>query len=64
MNEKILRIVELKDLLKTSDYKVIKCLEAFVSGETMPYNFLELKNERNLWREEIAKLEEELNVKL
>lgn len=64
MNAKLLRIIELKDLLRASDYKVIKCFEASLAGETMPYDFLDIKAQRKAWREEIAKLEEELNAKL
>ena len=62
MNKIYSQISELKELLRASDYKVIKCLEAFVAGETMPYDFVQLKAQRKTWREEIAKLEEELNV--
>ncbi len=64
MNELYLKIAELKEFLRASDYKVIKCLEAFVAGEEMPYDFPALKNQRKTWREQLAKLEEELNAKL
>jgi hypothetical protein len=46
-------------LLKDTDYKVVKCFEAFMAKEPMPYDFEELKAQRQAWRDEISKLEEE-----
>jgi hypothetical protein len=54
------RVFELKGLLSSTDYKVTKCLEAFVADEDMPYDFEALKAERQAWRDEINELESEL----
>ena len=51
------RIWELKDLLAQGDYKIIKCAEAQLTGEPMPYNVAELVAERNAMRQEINALE-------
>ena len=51
------RIWELKDLLAQGDYKIIKCAEAQLMGEEMPYNVAELVAERNAMRDEINELE-------
>ena len=51
------RIWELKDQLAQGDYKIIKCAEAQLTGEGMPYNVAELVAERNAMREEINELE-------
>ena len=51
------RIWELKDQLAQGDYKIIKCAEAQLTGETMPYNVAELVAERNELRREINELE-------
>ena len=51
------RILELKDLLAQGDYKIIKCAEAQLTGEPMPYNVAELVAERNAYRAEINALE-------
>jgi len=56
---KFFRIIELKKLLSDSDYKIIKCFEASLSNEEMPYNYEELKAQRNAWRNEINELENE-----
>ena len=53
------RIWELKDLLAQGDYKIIKCTEAQLMGEEMPYNVAELVAERNAMRDEINELEEQ-----
>lgn len=50
----------LKDALAASDYKVIKCIEAYLCGEEMPYDVQELHEERNSFRERINMLEEQL----
>lgn len=57
---KFFRLAELKKLLSDSDYKVIKCFEASLSNEKMPYNYEELKSQRQAWRDEINKLESTL----
>ena len=53
------RIWELKDQLAQGDYKIIKCAEAQLMGEEMPYNVAELVAERNAMRDEINELEEQ-----
>lgn len=51
------RIWELKDLLAQGDYKIIKCAEAQLTGEAMPYDIEALVAERNAMRAEINELE-------
>ena len=51
------RIWELKDALAQGDYKIIKCAEAQLTGEAMPYDVAELVAERNAYRAEINELE-------
>ena len=51
------RIWELKEQLAQGDYKVIKCAEAQLTNEPMPYNVTELVAERNAMRDEINELE-------
>ena len=51
------RIWELKDLLQQGDYKIIKCAEAQMLGEEMPYDLEDLVAERNEYRAEINELE-------
>ena len=51
------RIWELKDQLAQGDYKIIKCAEAQLMGEEMPYNVGFLVTQRNQWRKEINELE-------
>ena len=52
-------IHSLKRTLSTTDYKVIKCMEAYLCGEELPYNIEELHEERNTQRAEINTLENE-----
>jgi hypothetical protein len=54
-----LRYLELFDLLNETDYKVVKCFEAFMAKQPMPYDFEQLKAQRQAWRDEINKLEKE-----
>lgn len=54
------RINHLKEFLSGTDYKVIKCYEASLSNETMPYNLQELLAERKAWRDEMEFLEDEM----
>jgi hypothetical protein len=54
------RIPELKKLLESSDYKIIKCSEAQLANEEMPYNIQELLAERKAWRNEINSIEFEI----
>lgn len=51
------RINELKTWLDETDYKIIKCYEASMLGQELPYNLESLVQERNSWREEIRELE-------
>lgn len=51
------RIDELKAELAESDYKVTKCYEASLVGESLPYNITELHRERQSIRDEINRLE-------
>jgi hypothetical protein len=51
------RIPELKKLLESSDYKIIKCSEAQLANEPMPYNLQELLAQRKAWRDEINTIE-------
>jgi hypothetical protein len=58
----IKKIEELKELLNNSDYKVMKCYEAFMRQQTLPYNLEQLSTQRDAWRAEINQLEEELKA--
>lgn len=51
------RIVELKALLRESDYKQAKWLDGDLSDE----DYAPIKKARHEWREEINRLEKELN---
>ena len=51
------RIWGLKDQLAQGDYKIIKCAEAQLTNEPMPYNVGFLVTQRNQWRKEINELE-------
>lgn len=51
------RIWELKDQLAQGDYKIIKCAEAQLTGEPMPYDIAALVAERNAMRAEINELD-------
>jgi hypothetical protein len=51
-----------KILLQETDYKIIKCYEAFMRQLPLPYNLEELAAQRDAWRAEINQLEEELKT--
>lgn len=51
------RISELKPLLTAEDYKIIKCMEAQLTGATMPYDYEDLIEQREEYRAEINSLE-------
>ena len=53
------QIDELKAQLASSDYKVIKCMEAQLAGEKMPYNIEAIHAERQAIRDLINALEAE-----
>lgn len=46
-----------KEVLASSDYKIIKCYEAALMGYAMPYEIKALHNERQLLRDKINELE-------
>jgi hypothetical protein len=54
------RIPELKKLLEETDYRVVKCYEAQLLGEQMPYDLQQLLAQRKAWRDEINQLEFEI----
>lgn len=60
------QITELKEQLASTDYKIIKCSEASLIGEELPYDVAELHAERQALRDQIneleAKLSEEVNT--
>lgn len=60
--EKQAVIDALKAQIAESDYKIIKCAEAQLMGEEMPYNVSILHSERQKLRDEINKLENEIIV--
>lgn len=51
------QIAELKEQLEATDYKVIKCSEAQLAGEEMPYDVAALHAERQALRDQINALE-------
>lgn len=55
--QRVARIWELKELLAQGDYKIIKCAEAQLTNEAMPYDVATLVAERNAYRAEINELE-------
>jgi hypothetical protein len=44
-------------MLKHDDYKIIKCFEAQLMGEAIPYDYVSLINQRKQIRLDIADLE-------
>jgi hypothetical protein len=52
------QIDELKVQLASSDYKVIKCMEAQLAGEEMPYDIEAIHAERQAIRDKINELEQ------
>ena len=53
-------IENLKNELKDGDYKVIKCYEASLTKQEMPYKIQELHSQRQLLRQKINELEEKM----
>jgi hypothetical protein len=51
------QIASLKAELQSTDYKIIKCSEARLVGELLPYNINELHAERQALRDKINALE-------
>lgn len=56
-NRKLYEIQNLKNTLSNTDYKVIKCIEAYLCGEELPYDINALHIERNAQRLQINTLE-------
>ena len=56
------RLIHLRGFLNEGDYQVIKCYEASLLEEEMPYNLQELLAQRKAWREEINALEFEISM--
>lgn len=61
-HNKIHRLPELRKMLADTDYKIIKCYEAFMRQLPLPYNLEELAAQRDAWREEINQIEAELET--
>lgn len=53
------RIIELKQQLNDTDYKIIKCSEYQLAGLALPYDIAELHAQRQAIRDEINELEGE-----
>jgi hypothetical protein len=53
-------LVKNRKMLEETDYKIIKCYEAFMRQQPLAYNLEELSAQRDAWRAEINELEEEL----
>lgn len=58
----ISKIESLKINLNQTDYQIIKCYEAQLLSEPMPYNLQELLAQRKAWRDEINALEFEISM--
>ena len=52
------RLRDLKQMLIDTDFKIIKCYEAQMLGEPLPYDFQALVADRKKWRDEINQLKE------
>lgn len=52
------KIAILKEQLSATDYKIIKCSEAQLVGEELPYDIVALHAERQAIRDQINELEE------
>lgn len=58
--EKENEIKTLKEELSATDYKIIKCMEAQLNGDEMPYDVATLQAERQAKRDRINELEGQL----
>lgn len=56
------KIWDLKEKLSETDYKILKCSEASLQGQEMPYDLDAVVAERDGWRAQINKLEEKLKT--
>lgn len=54
-------VEELKNKLSSTDYKVIKCMEAMMVGGEMPYDMAELHAERQRLRDRVNEIEDSLS---
>lgn len=60
--KKIVNAIQtLKDSLSSSDYQILKCYEASMLGETMPYDMQHIISERKELRIKINSLEQKLS---
>jgi hypothetical protein len=53
----LIRIQNLQSQLEDTDYQVIKCYEASLSGKELPYDIQELTSTRQAMRDEINQLQ-------
>lgn len=65
MNNRYQRLCDLKTELTShespiGDWKIAKCIEAYLVGANLPYDIEELHNERQAIRDEINILEDEI----
>ena len=56
------QITSLKQQLSSTDYKIIKCSEAQLLGEELPYDIVSLHAERQALRNKINELEQQLKT--
>ena len=56
------QIASLKTELSSTDYKIIKCSEAQLVGEKLPYDIASLHAERQALRDKINELEQQLEA--
>lgn len=56
------KIWDLKEKLSETDYKILKCSEASLQGQEMPYDLDAVVAERDGWRAQINELEEKLKT--
>ena len=56
------QIQTLKASLSSTDYKIIKCSEAQLLGEELPYDIASLHTERQALRDKINELEQQLEA--
>ena len=53
-------IDKLKERLSSTDYKIVKCMEASLIGEQLPYNIKNLHKSREELRNKINELEKQM----
>lgn len=52
--------MNLEAQLQSTDYKVIKCMEAQAAGMDMPYDIVALRNQRQAWRNRMTAIDTEI----